>query len=279
MLGKQWDRQPTRLVPVREGLDLVLAYVGSLNADLAFREPSFGAAGAFLNTAAGGVGAANGGASDYHGLANQATNRLVTSGATFIAFGRTSNATTQQSIVAKTTGSGGSATPFDFTVVSGAPALGRANAGFRVWRSTTTGQIANNTDFIIAARTNGNDISTAPSFWTNGVKDSGATNLFGGSGSGTATTNANVVRIGNREDLGAPLLTNSFIYGIWVFAREMPDAFIQKATATRAGFWNAGLAPQRVWVPVSAAAASINGPLIGGHLINRGPLIGGRLVA
>lgn len=130
--------------------------------------------------------------------------------------------TNDRSVVAKTTANGATASPYDFGTSTGKIRLGRANAtGYRVWASGTSLLSANKTYVIGVSQ--GSDIGVAPTFYVNGAKDTASpTDLYSGTGSGAATGNSNVLRIGNRDD--ATTMFSGLIYGCYIFNRVLSDS-------------------------------------------------------
>lgn len=125
------------------------------------------------------------------------------------------------SIINKASGAGANASPFLFGIGGDVPMLGRANSGYRVWRASNTGVLTAGRQYCLAA-TAPAAIETAPRFWVNGAAMTDTpVNMYGGGGSGAATSNSNPLQIGNRPDLLADYLGGVYLCAVW--ARTLSD--------------------------------------------------------
>lgn len=140
-----------------------------------------------------------GGAWNWLDFAGAASAANVTGPLTVIAAVRPASVASDQYVLSKTTGNGGTATPFSLGLSSAGIALNRANASsYRVWKSAAS--VSAGVDVVIAA-TQAGDISVAPRFFVDGKLDTvAASSIYGGGASGAATGNMLPVVIGNRDD-------------------------------------------------------------------------------
>lgn len=134
-------------------------------------------------------------------------------------------------VVSKNAGAGGAGDsyPFGFgTSSTGTGNFARSGAGgFRVFYGTVGVPVG--VDSVIAV-THGSDMSVSPTFYINGVIDSGIpTSQYGGGGSGPAAANNLPVRIGNRGDLTTPF--TGLIYSTFIFSRVLSASEIAAISA------------------------------------------------
>lgn len=133
---------------------------------------------------------------------------------TIIATIMPTSVSSDMAVISKTVTNGARTTPFDFGLNSAKGRIGRSNStGYLVWASGSNLFSANETGVL--AVTCGADMSVAPLFYKNGVKDTAAaSNLYSGTGSGLAVGNTSAVMIGNRDDgaIGfSGLIHNAFV--------------------------------------------------------------------
>jgi hypothetical protein len=118
-----------------------------------------------------------------------------------------------------------------------------------VWSSAAT--ISAGADYVVAV-TQTADISLAPSFFLNGVKDTGApTSLYGGSGTGAPTGNTTSLKIGNRTDLASQSFHN--VHDAFLFTEILSDSTIRALAYELDYLWEA---PRRRLCVVPASGAS-----------------------
>lgn len=177
---------------------------------------------------------------------------------TVVARIRSGGTTVQQGLVTKCETSGGANTPFGFfTEAGGSLSLNRANgavSGFRVWSSAAIITAGNN--YVLAASSVA-DISVAPTFYINGVKDTGApTSLYSGAGTGAATGNTTSLKIGNRTDLASQSFHD--IHDVVIFSEVLSDATIRRLNRELDSIWLAQ--PRRLWaIPAAGGTAALTG--------------------
>lgn len=130
--------------------------------------------------------------------------------------------------VSKCATNGATATPFDYGITgpSGALKIGRANTGYRVWRSAAT--ITAGKDFVGVVNQSAN-IASTPGFYINGVFDTGtATSIYGGSGSGAATEGGTLKAL-NRGD-AVPYWNGGTVYLTCGWARALSNDEIRSVS-------------------------------------------------
>jgi len=173
---------------------------------------------------------------------------------TLLQYGRIELTTVDATAISKSPSNGASTTPFDFGIAGGGGIkLGRANSGFKVWRSSAT--IQENTDFIAFA-VQSSDIGSAPKFYINGLFDTAsAISLYGGTGTGTATEGG-ALRILNRGD-GEPFWNGGAIYLCCAWDRQLTSSEIKSLSDNPWQIFEPEIV--RIWVDDQVTGGAVTG--------------------
>lgn len=212
-----WDRQPQETVgidwgnPITSGLEFLWSGHAPFIDSAANRQATGLGTGSFI-TSRFGIGLSNP-ADSAVSFASDSKLNVIRDITTF-ALVVSTNLSADSTVFAKTIGNGSTNSPYDFGLNQAKIRLVRSAGSFRAWASGTNHAVAN-TPLAIAA-SQGSDISVAPTFFANGIRDSAApTLLYGGTGSGSAVTNTQPLLIANRADLFTDFPGGIYLCAIW----------------------------------------------------------------